>query len=188
MDAHGKSVTNRVQMVQCACAGESELPKNSGLLGRSLWGALPSVNWKGNCRMLRMRKDQEFVVFMFFPILPIPSHSFHVFPLSHPEATESIMTCCSNPVVESGGASWIRCSLSRCNSAKVVIIYLLSLPSFFDMKFWVDLPLEPTSSVWSRAWFNWNARRNAKVSRLRCLSDSFEQRLNAKVCTRHKTG
>jgi hypothetical protein len=36
MDAHGKSVTNRVQMVQCACAGESELPKNSGLLGRSL--------------------------------------------------------------------------------------------------------------------------------------------------------
>ena len=39
MDAHGKSVTNRVQMVQCACsacAGESELPENSVLLGRSL--------------------------------------------------------------------------------------------------------------------------------------------------------
>ena len=86
------------------------------------------VNWKGNCRMLRMKKEKEgsgIRCFHVFPILPIPSHSFHVFPLSHPEAAESIMTCCSNPVVESGGASWIRCSLSRCNSAKVVIICYL---------------------------------------------------------------
>ena len=78
----------------------------------------------------RIWKDQEFFVFMFFPILPIPSHSFHFFPLCHPEAAESVLTCCSNPVVESGGASWIRCSLPRCNSAKVVI---------FSIVFWYEI-------------------------------------------------